>query len=585
MDFIAHGFADSYEISNTSSTSFFVSAVHDNTDSSIIYPPAEFLTGANVSALQLLSNSLESVFDSPESFYSDAKLVLSDGREVSFHRCVVSSRSPFFKRVLKDKEKSSDSTTAVKLEMKEIAKDYEVGFDSVVAVLAYVYSGRVRPPPKGVSDCADENCCHVACRPAVDFMVEVLYLAFVFEIPELVTLYQRHLLNVVDKVVIEDTLVILKLASICGISCKKLFDRCREIIVKSDVDLVTLNKSLPEHIVKEVIDIRKELGLESREVDKHVSNILKALDSDDLVLVEMLLTEGRANLDDACALHYAVAYCDVNIATKLINLELADVNRRNPRGYTVLHVAAMRKDPDLILLLLTKGANASEISSEGRTALLIAKQVTTAAEYNYVPERCKPALKGRLCVDLLEQADKHDPFLGDVYPSLADELAADELEMRLDDLEDRVALAQRIFPMEARVAMANAQMKGTSDFIGTDVELDRLTGAKRTSPEQRSRLEALSKFVEIGRKFFPRCSAYLNDVMDCKTLIELACEDDTPENRLQKKQRYMEIMETVEKTFSEDKKFANSSLTASSSSTSKSPAGRRSKGKLSNRRK
>ncbi|VVB01893.1 unnamed protein product [Arabis nemorensis] len=50
----------------------------------------------------------------------------------------------------------------------------------------------------------------------------------------------------------------------------------------------------------------------------------------------------------------------------------------------------------------------------------------------------------------------------------------------------------------------------------------------------------------------------------------LACgEDDTPEKRVQKKQRYMEIMETVEKTFIEDKKFGNSSLTASSSFTSK----------------
>lgn len=230
-------------------------------------------------------------------------------------------------------------------------------------------------------------------------------------------------------------MIILKLANICGKSCKKLFDRCREIIVKSDVDLVSLDKSLPQPIVKEIIDIRKELGLEAPEVEKHVSNILKALDSDDVELVKMLLTEGHTNLDDAYALHFAVAYCDVKTATDLLNLELADVNCKNPRGYTVLHVAAMRKEPDLILSLLTKGASASETSSEGRTALLIAKQVTMAAEYNYVPERCKLALKGRLCVELLEQADKRDPFPGDVSPSLA--VAADQLEMRLLDLEDR----------------------------------------------------------------------------------------------------------------------------------------------------
>lgn len=90
--------------------------------------------------------------------------------------------------------------------------------------------------------------------------------------------------------------------------------------------------------------------------------------------------------------------------------------------------------------------------------------------------------------------------------------------------------------------------------------------------------------VEIGKHFFPRCSAVLDEIMDCEALTELACgEEDTPETRLHKKQRYMEIQETVEKAFSEDKKFGNSSLTASSSSTSKTTAGKRSNGKLSRR--
>ncbi|XP_024015853.1 regulatory protein NPR1 isoform X2 [Eutrema salsugineum] len=592
MDTIA-GFADSYEISNTSSTSFFAAAPAptDNTESSTVCP-AEFLTGPDVSALQLLSNSLESVFDSPEDFYSDAKLILAGGREVPFHRCLLAARSPFFRNALAAVKNSA----AVKLELKEIAKDHQVGFDSVVAVLSYIYSGRVKPPPKGVSDCAYENCCHVACRPAVDFMVEVLYLAFVFEIPELVTLYQRHLLDVVDKAFVEDTLVILKLANICGKACEKLTDRCKEIIVKSDVDLVTLDKSLPQHIVKEITKIRKELGFEVPELEKHVSNIYKALDSDDVELVKMLLKEGHTNLDDAYALHFAVAYCDVKTATDLLDLELADVNCRNPRGYTVLHVAAMRKEPKLIASLLTKGANASDTSLEGRTALLIAKQVTMAAEYNNVTERCKPSLKGRLCVEILEQADKGDPFPRDVSPSLA--MAGHELKSRLLDLENRVALARRLFPMEAQVAMDIAQMKGTCEFIGTNHEHERLTGAKRTSPdvkiapfeileEHQSRLKALSKTVELGKRFFPRCSAVLDSIMDCEDLTQLACEgEDTPEKRIQKKQRYMEIQETVKKAFSEDKEeFGNSSLSASSSSTSKSTAGKkRSNGKLSHRR-
>ncbi|KAF3496847.1 hypothetical protein DY000_02054357 [Brassica cretica] len=403
------------------------------------YTVLEELSPVDVSALQLLSNNLESLFDTPESFYGDAKLILADEREVSFHRFIVAARSPFFKNALAAAaEKGPQKSTAgTKLELKNMATDYEVGFDSVAAVMAYIYSGRVRPPPKGVSDCADEDCRHVSCRPAVDFMVEVLYLAFLFQIPELVTMYQRHLLDVVDKVIIEDALVILKLANICGQACKKLFDKCTEIIVKSNVDIVTLNKSLPQQIVKQVIDIRKELGLEVPEPDKHVSNIHKALECEDLALVDLLLKEGYTNLDEAYALHFAVAYCAVETATELLKREVADVNRRNPRGYTVLHVAAMRKEPSLIAFLLTKGANASDMALDGRTALLIAKQVTKAGEYNCITEEGKDSPKGRLCVEILEQPENLGPFPEDASSACL-ALAPDaELKIRLIDFENR----------------------------------------------------------------------------------------------------------------------------------------------------
>lgn len=78
----------------------------------------------------------------------------------------------------------------VKLELKDLAGDFEVGFDSVVAVLGYLYSGKVRNLPRGICVCVDEDCSHEACRPAVDFVVEVLYLSHKFEIVELVSLYQ-----------------------------------------------------------------------------------------------------------------------------------------------------------------------------------------------------------------------------------------------------------------------------------------------------------------------------------------------------------------------------------------------------------
>lgn len=247
--------------------------------------------------------------------------------------------------------------------------------------------------------------------------------------------FQRQFLDIVDKIAIEDMLVIYKLDSICGKTYKKLLERCIEITVKSDIDLLTLEKALPQHIGKQIINIRKELGLSPPELDKHVTNIHKALDSDDVELVKMLLAEGHTNLDDAYGLHFAVAHCDLKTASDLIDLDLANVNHRNQRGYTVLHVAAMRNEPKLIVYLLTKGAIATETTFDGRTALVIAKRLTKASEYNTSTEQGKPSLKGGLCIEVLEHARKLDPFLKDASISLP--ATPDELRMRLLYLENR----------------------------------------------------------------------------------------------------------------------------------------------------
>ncbi|CAL9226882.1 unnamed protein product [Arabidopsis halleri] len=571
-------FSDSYEFSNTSGNSFFAA------ESSIDYP-TEFLTPPEVSALQLLSNCLESVFDSPENFYSDAKLVLAGGREVSFHRCILSARIPVFKSALATvKEQKS---TTVKLEMKKIATDYEVGFDSVATVLAYVYSGRVRPPPKGASDCVDDDCCHVACRPKVDFMVEVLYLAFVFQIPELVTMYERQFLEIVDKVVVEDILVIFKLDTLCGQTYKKLLDRCIEIIVKSDIELVRLEKSLPQHFVKQITGIRKALGLEPPELQKHVKNLYKALDSDDVELVKMLLLEGHTNLDMSYALHFAIAHCDVKTAYDLLELELADVNHRNPRGYTVLHVAAMRKEPKLITSLLMKGANVLDTTLDGRTALVIAKRLTKTDDYKTSMEDGTHSLKGGLCIEVLE----HEQKLEYVLPreaSLSLPVTPEELRMMLLYYENRVALARLLFPVETEIVQDIAKLEETCEFTASSLEPDHHIGEKRTSldlnmapfqihEKHLSRLRALCKTVELGKRYFRRCS--LDHFMDTEDLNHLASvEEDTPEKRLQKKQRYLELQETLMKTFSEDKEEFGKSSTA------KPTSAMRSNRKLSHRR-
>lgn len=177
MDYRA-ALSDSNDFSGSSSICCIAATTESL--SSEVSPP-------DISALRRLSENLESVFESPEfDFFTDARIVVAGGREVPVHRCILAARSVFFKAVLAGARKEKEA----KFELKDLAKEFDVGYDSLVAVLGYLYSGRVGALPKGVCACVDDDCPHSACRPAVDFMVEVLYASFAFQISELVGLYQ-----------------------------------------------------------------------------------------------------------------------------------------------------------------------------------------------------------------------------------------------------------------------------------------------------------------------------------------------------------------------------------------------------------
>lgn len=238
---------------------------------------------------------------------------------------------------------------------------------------------------------------------------------------------------------IDDILVILSVANMCGNTCGSLLTKCMEIVVKSDIEIIALEKALPQDIVKKITDSRKSLGLVRLEGDdfpnKNVKRIHRALDSDDVELLRMLLKEAPITLDDAYALHYAVAYCDSKVTAELLDIGVADVNHKNPRGYTVLHLAAMRRDPKIIVSLLTKGARPSERTSDGRNALQISKRLTKSVDYYKSTEEGMASPKDRLCIEILEQAERRDPLLGEASVSLA--MAGDDLRSKLVYLETR----------------------------------------------------------------------------------------------------------------------------------------------------
>lgn len=388
---------------------------------------------------------------------------------------------------------------------------------------------------------------------------------------------QRRLLDVLDKVEVDNLPLILSVANLCKKACMKLFERCLEIVVQSNLDMITLEKALPPDVIKLIVESRLSLGLVSSE-DKgfpniHVRRIHRALDSDDVELVRMLLKEGKTNLDDSHALHYAVEHCDSKITTELLDLAL-DVNQRNPRGYTVLHIAAMRREPKIIVSLLTKGARPSDLTFDYRKAVHISKRLTKHGDYFQQTEDGKPSPKDRLCIEILEQAESRDPQLGETSVSLA--LAGDCVRGKLLYLENRVALARIMFPMEARVAMDIAHVDGTLEFnlgsIANPPSEIQLTAVDLNDApfimkeEHLARMRALSKTVELGKRFFPRCSNVLDKIMDDETELASLGRDTSTE----RKRRFHDLQGVLQKAFSEDKEeFDRSARSSTSSSTTR----------------
>ncbi|KAL5227287.1 hypothetical protein ABZP36_015552 [Zizania latifolia] len=532
---------------------------------------------ADVEALRRLSDNLAVAFRSPDdfAFLADARIAVPGAPDLRVHRCVLSARSPFLRTLFAGR--AAYGAEGDSLELRELFGEEVVGHDALLLVLEYLYSGRVGDLPKAACLCVDEECAHVGCHPAVAFMAQVLFAASTFQVAELTNLFQRRLFDVLDKVEVDNLPLILSVANLCNKSCMKLVEKCLEMVVQSNLDIITLEKSLPPGVIKQIIHARLSLGLASPEdkgfPNKHVRRIHSALDSDDVELVRMLLDEGQTNLDDAFALHYAVEHCDSKITIELLDLALADINHRNQRGYTVLHIAARRREPKIIVSLLTKGARPADLTFDGRKAVQISKRLTKHGDYFGVTEEGKPSPKDRLCIEILEQAERRDPQLGEASVSLA--MAGDNLRGRLLYLENRVALARIMFPMEARVAMDIAQVDGTLEFnhssrANLPPEIQLTTVDLNETPfimkeEHLARMTALSKTVELGKRFFPRCSRVLDKIMDDETDPASLGRDTTEEKR----KRFQDLQGVLEKAFCEDKEENDrSALSSSSSSTS-----------------
>lgn len=492
--------------------------------------------------------------------YSDAEVVV-EGTSVGIHRCILATRSKFFSDLFTESKGCVEKDGKPKYIMSDLLPFGNVGYEAFLVFLSYIYTGKLKSSPPEVSTCVDDGCRHDACRPAVSFAAELTYASSIFQVPELVSLFQRRLLNYVDKALAEDVILILTVAFHCRL--EHVLIRCIDRVSRSNIDTISLEKELPFEVAQNIKLLRSnsldddEHTVESEDAlrEKRIKSIHKALDCDDIELVKLILNESNITLDEACALHYAVSYCDQEVAKMVLDLNQADVNLRNSRGYTVLHVAAMRKEPSIIVLLLSKGAVASDITFDGQSAVSICRRLTRPKDYHAKMERGHETNKDRICIDVLEREIKRNPMIGNV--AACSTAMADDLH-KLSDLEARVALARIFFPSEAKLAMEIAHAQTTLEFPGLLAskgnlrEMD-LIETPLVQNKELLLMEALSRTVEMGRRFFPHCSEVLDMFLEVELPEFFYLEKGTAEEQEMKRTRYVELKEDVQRAFTKDK--------------------------------
>ncbi|KAK1557135.1 hypothetical protein Q3G72_018753 [Acer saccharum] len=577
---MANSSEPSSSLSFTSSSHLSNGSIGHNISSS-----SAFEMGSNLEVISLskLSSSLEQLLVDSTCDYSDADIIV-EGIPVGVHRCILVARSTFFHDLFKREKGSSDKEGKPKYCMSQLLPYGKVGYEAFLIFLSYLYTGKLKPSPMEVSTCVDNVCAHDACRPAINFAVEMMYASSIFQVPELVSLYQRRLLNFVEKALVEDVIPILLVAFHC--KSNQLVAQCVDRVARSDLDNIFIEKELPNEVAENIRKLRLKPHLDDENdmvdevedplLEKRIRRIHRALDSDDVELVKLLLSESDITLDVACALHYAAAYCDPKVLSEVLGLGLADVNLRNSRGYTVLHIGAMRKEPSVIVSLLTKGACASDLTLDGRSAVSICQRLTRPKDYHAKTEQGQEANKDRICIDVLEREMRRNPMAGDA--SITSQTFADDLHMKLLYLENRVAFARVLFPTEAKLAMDIANTETTSEFAGLSApkgssgnlrEVDLNETPLMQNKRLRSRMEALMKTVEMGRRYFPHCSLVLDKFMDDDLPDLFYLEKGSIDEQKIKRTRFMELKEDVQKAFNKDKaEFSRSGLSSSSSSSS-----------------
>ncbi|KAK6931993.1 NPR1/NIM1-like, C-terminal [Dillenia turbinata] len=305
---------------------------------------------------------------------------------------------------------------------------------------------------------------------------------------------------------------------------------------------------------------RSDLGNVSfeRELPYEVAEKIKSLKSKQ---------DDEITLDEACALHYAVAYCDPKVV-KEAERTIHNSGTSEPRGFCI------RADM-------------------GWTDCCIRWRLTRPKDYNAKMEQGQEANKDKLYIDVLEREVLINSLTGD--SAVSSPTLADNLHTKLLSLEKRVFIIlsicfhYKIYNGYATKAMCylprlalllcclclTTLPYGGQARNGNSSCLDNIRvfccygcGYGNSMSHGMSLCDMVVDKWRWVCAYFPNCSQVLDNFMEDDLPDLFYLEKGTLEEQKIKRMRFMEFKEDVEKAFRKDRAEINRSGLSSASSSS-----------------
>ncbi|KAI3927693.1 hypothetical protein MKX01_029288 [Papaver californicum] len=103
-------------------------------------------------------------------------------------------------------------------------------------------------------------------------------------------------------------------------------------------------------------------------------------------------------------------------------------------------------------------------------------------------------------------------------------MAGGDLRMKLLFLENRESPARLLFPNEALIIIGIVQADDTLRLPLYAMNLSETTPSLPMEEQVAliHRITAISKLVEVGKRYFPRCNELIDEIMGSDDLLELA---------------------------------------------------------------